>query len=221
MYALPNSMGITGTPPHSSAESTAKAKKRESRRSSHSRWRFPVPVDLLLSLRSAELTGPPMTDAVPIGTFFTRQAAEEGACLLRANQIKCAVIAPPRTVSGLGLAMGDRPEYTVIVAPGDEQSARDSLEGFLGATWFLRTSDGRPSHSFETATPKRLRYHATAELEGDTQASNCIRLAGLLEQHRSNHVWDALKPDRRLAGLTLDEWARACGCEVAPPQTTG
>jgi hypothetical protein len=82
-----------------------------------------------------------MAATVPIATFLTRQAADEGAELLRANQIKCAVIDPPAMSSVLGRAMGDRPQHTLIVAVGDERRARESLDGFLGARWFLRTAD--------------------------------------------------------------------------------
>jgi hypothetical protein len=35
-----------------------------------------------------------MTDTVPIATFQTREGADEAAGLLRANRIKCAVVAP-------------------------------------------------------------------------------------------------------------------------------
>jgi hypothetical protein len=157
-----------------------------------------------------------MAATVPIATFLTRQAADEGAELLRANQIKCAVIDPPAMSSVLGRAMGDRPQHTLIVAVGDERRARESLDGFLGARWFLRTADGRPSHSFEAATAERLRFHAQTELDGEGWvATDCLRLAGLLEQHGSAHVWDAFRRDQHLEGRTLDEWAHACGCEPA------
>jgi hypothetical protein len=161
-----------------------------------------------------------MTDTVPIATFLTRQAADEGAELLRANEIKCAVVDPPRMSSGLGIIMGDRPQYTLIVAPEDERRARDSLAGFLGARWFLRTADGRRSHSFEAATADRLRSHAKAELDGEGwAATDCVHLAGLLEQRGSTHVWDAFRREAQVEGRTLDEWARACGCE--PAQASG
>ena len=118
-----------------------------------------------------------MTDTVPIATFLTRQAADEGADLLRANGIKCAVVDPPSLSSVLGRALGDRPQYTLIVAPGDERRARESLDGFLGARWFLRTADGRPAHSFEAATAERLRLHrgrtrSTARRAGRPPAAN-------------------------------------------------
>lgn len=157
-----------------------------------------------------------MTATVPIASFLTRQAADEGADLLRANAIKCAVIDPPAMSSVLGRAMGDPPQYTLIVAPGDEPRARESLDGFLGARWFLRTADGRRSHAFEAATAERLRFHAWTELDGvGWAAADCLRLAGLLEQHGSAHVRDAFRRDRQLEGRTLDEWAHTCGCEPA------
>jgi hypothetical protein len=157
-----------------------------------------------------------MTDTVPIATFLTRQAADEGADLLRANGIKCAVVDPPSLSSVLGRALGDRPQFTLIVAPGDERRARESLDGFLGARWFLRTADGRPAHSFEAATAERLRLHARTQLDGEGwAATDCLRLAGLLEQHDSAHVWDAFRRSTQLEGRTLDEWAHACGCEPA------
>jgi ABC-type amino acid transport substrate-binding protein len=67
-----------------------------------------------------------MTDTVPIATFLTRPAADEAADLLRANRIKCAVIDPPVMSSVLG-TVGDRPQYTLIVAPEDEGRAREYL----------------------------------------------------------------------------------------------
>jgi hypothetical protein len=157
-----------------------------------------------------------MADTVPIAMFLTRQAADEGAELLRANQIKCAVLDPPPTSFGLGLVMGDRPEYALIVAREDGRRAGDALEGFLGARWFLRTADGARSHSFEAATAERLRSHAKAELDGEGwSATDCLHLAGLLEQRGSTHVWDAFRREPELEGRTLDEWAHACGCEPA------
>lgn len=161
-----------------------------------------------------------MTDTVPIATFQTRQGADEAAGLVRANRIKCAVIDPPGMTPVLSLAMGDRPRYTLVVASEDERPARDALEGFLGARWFLRAMDGQRSHAFEAATPERLRYHATTELGGEGwAATDCAHLAGLLEQHGWAHVWDAFHRETQLEGRTLDEWARACGCESAGPGT--
>jgi len=72
-----------------------------------------------------------MTETVPIATFLTRPAADEAADLLRANRIKCAVIDPPVMSSVLGLSMGERPQYTLIVAPEDEGRARESLGGSI------------------------------------------------------------------------------------------
>jgi hypothetical protein len=79
-------------------------------------------------------------------------------------------------------------------------------------------ADGRPSHSFEAATAERLRHHAQTELDGEGwAATDCLRLAGLLEQHGSTQVWDAFRRDKPVDRRTLDEWATACGCEPAQP----
>jgi ABC-type amino acid transport substrate-binding protein len=72
-----------------------------------------------------------MTATVPIATFLSRPAADEAADLLRANRIKCAVVDPQVMSSVLGLSMGDRPQYTLIVAPEDEARARESLGGSI------------------------------------------------------------------------------------------
>jgi hypothetical protein len=69
-----------------------------------------------------------MTTTVPIATFLSRPAADEAADLLRANRIKCAVVDPPPLSSVLG-TVGDRPRYTLIVAPEDENRAREALGG--------------------------------------------------------------------------------------------
>jgi hypothetical protein len=157
-----------------------------------------------------------VSETVAIARFQSRQGADDAAGLLRANQIKCAVVDPPPPTFW---SMGVRQDVAVVVAREDERRAREALDGFLAARWFLRTADGERDHAFETATPERLRRYAEAEEDaGGWAAADCARLARLLEQHGWNLVWDAFHHGRTLEGRTLDEWAHACGCEQSANQ---
>ncbi len=160
-----------------------------------------------------------MTDTtVPVATFETRPGADEGAELLRANGIRCAVVDPP---VGIGALVGiSRPVggYAIVVASDDEEPARETLDGFPGARWFLVGADGRRTHAFESATPQRLRRQARDGADpGGWAARDCERLAGLLEHAGHGQVFEAFRHESVLEGRTLAEWARSCGCEPVDP----
>jgi len=156
-----------------------------------------------------------MDDTTPIASFRTPDAANAAAELLRANAIKCAVAdspLPPVDPLSPGLRQGD--PHTVVVAVEDADDARETLDGFLDAAWFLRARDGRRVHAFETATADRLRRHAATEADPDGWAArDCARLADLLDAARAPQVAALFRHDRAVEGRTLAEWAHACGCE--------
>jgi hypothetical protein len=157
-----------------------------------------------------------MTETTPIARFLTRQGADDAAELLRANAVKCAVVDPPaHLVDPLYPGLRDAEYHTVVVAEDDADRARKALDGFLEAAWFLCTRDGRRAHAFETATSNLLRRHAASHADPDTWAArDCERLAGLLDDHRAPRVAALFGHGRAVEGRTLDEWARACGCEA-------
>jgi hypothetical protein len=156
-----------------------------------------------------------MTDTTPIARFETRQGADAAAELLRANAVKCAVVdpqTPPVDPLYPGLPHGER--HMVVVATEDADRARETLDGFLDAGWFLQTRDGRPVHAFESATAERLRRHAATETDPDGWAArDCERLADLLDTHDVPQVSALFQHDGAIEGRTLADWARACGCE--------
>lgn len=156
-----------------------------------------------------------MPDTTPIARFLTRQAADDAADLLRANAVKCAVVDPPmHLVDPLYPGLRDAEYHTVVVSNGDAGSAREALDGFLEAAWFLRAHDGRRVHAFETATAERLRRHAATEADPDGWAAgDCARLAALLDAARAPHVAALFRHEPAVEGRTLAEWAHACGCE--------
>jgi hypothetical protein len=158
-----------------------------------------------------------MTETTPIARFLTRQAADDAAELLRANALKCAVIDPPmHLVDPLYPGLRDAGYHTVVVAADDADAAREALDGFLDAAWFLRSRDGRRMHAFETATAERLRRHAATEVDPDGWAGrDCERLAGLLDDRRAPQVAALFRHQHAIEGRTLAEWARGCGCEPA------
>jgi hypothetical protein len=160
---------------------------------------------------------PPMTETTPIARFQTREGADDAAELLRTNAIKCAIVDPPlHLIDPLdpGLRRADR--YTVVVATEDIDRARETLDGFLEAAWFLCSREGQRAHAFESATAERLRRHATTDADPDTWAGrDCERLAGLLDDHRAPRVAALFRHGRVIEGRTLAEWARGCGCEPA------
>jgi hypothetical protein len=157
-----------------------------------------------------------MTETTPIARFQTRQGADDAAGLLRTNAIKCGIVDPPmHLIDPLdpGLRRADR--YTVVVATDDADRARETLDGFLDAVWFLCTREGQRSHAFESATAERLRRHAATDADPDTWAArDCERLAGLIDDHRAVQVAALFRHERTIEGRTLAEWARACGCEA-------
>lgn len=158
-----------------------------------------------------------MTDTTPIARFETRQGADDAAELLRANAIKCAVVDPPmHLVDPLYPGLREAEYHTVVVAAEDADRAREAIDGFLEAAWFLRTRDGRRAHAFETATAVRLRRHAATEADPDGWATrDCERLADLLDDRRAPRVSALFRRERTVEGRTLTEWARGCGCEPA------
>ena len=156
-----------------------------------------------------------MDDTTPIASFHTADAADAAAELLRANAIKCAVAdSPLPPVDPLSPGMPQGEGHTVVVASEDADRAREALDGFLDAEWFLRDHDGRRMHAFETATPDRLRRHAATEAEPDGWAArDCVRLADLLDGNRASQVVALFRHERTIEGRSLAEWAQACGCE--------
>jgi len=158
-----------------------------------------------------------MDDTTPIASFRTADAADAAAELLRANAIKCAVAdpsEPPMDPLYPGMPQGEG--HTVVVADQDADRAREALDGFLVAAWFLRARDGRRVHAFETATAERLRRHAATAADPDGWAArDCTRLADLLEAGRAVQVAGLFRHERAVEGRTLAEWAHACGCEPA------
>jgi len=156
-----------------------------------------------------------MTDTTPIARFETRQGADAAADLLRANAIKCAVVDPPTPpVDPLSPGMPHGERHLVVVATDDADRAREMLDGFLDAAWFLRTRDGRRVHAFESATAERLRRHAATEADPESWAArDCERLADLLDAGTVNQVSELFRHERAVDGRTLAEWAQACGCE--------
>jgi hypothetical protein len=108
----------------------------------------------------------------------------------------------------------DAEYHTVVVAEDDAASAREALDGFLDAAWFLHTRDGRRVHAFEAATSGLLRRHAASHADPDTWAArDCERLAGLLDDRHAPQVAALFRHERVVEGRTMAEWARACGCE--------
>jgi hypothetical protein len=160
---------------------------------------------------------PAMTETTPIARFQTREGADDAAEMLRTNAIKCGIVDPPmHLIDPLdpGLRRADR--YTIVVATEDADRARETLDGFLEATWFLCTREGQRSHAFESATAERLRRHAATEADPDGWAArDCGRLANLLDDNRATQVVALFRRERVIDGRTLAEWARACGCEPA------
>ncbi|HEY2868454.1 MAG TPA: hypothetical protein VGJ11_03035 [Gaiellales bacterium] len=158
-----------------------------------------------------------MTDTTPIARFLTRQAADDAAELLRANDVKCAVVDPPmHLVDPLYPGLRDAEYHTLVVAADDAGQARQALDGFLDAAWFLRGRDGRRVHAFETATAERLRRHVATDADPDGWAArDCGRLADLLDAARAPQVAVLFRHERAVEGRTLAEWAEACGCEPA------
>jgi hypothetical protein len=156
-----------------------------------------------------------MADTTPIASFHTSDAAAAAAELLRANAIKCAVAESPLPpVDPLSPGMPQGEGHTVVVAGEDADRARESLDGFLDAGWFLRARDGRRVHAFETATAERLRRHASTEADPDGWAArDCVRLADALDAGRAAQVAALFRHERTVEGRTLAEWAQACGCE--------
>ncbi len=153
-----------------------------------------------------------MPDTVPIAELESQQGAEEAADLLRANAIKCAVVDPMN--AGPFPSMGGG--HVVVVAVEDEAAAREALEGFVVANWFLCTASGDRYHAFETATPELLRRHAESQPDpAGAQAQQLLRLSELMTQNRWPRVADAFASEDALEGWMLDEWAAACGCERA------
>jgi hypothetical protein len=157
-----------------------------------------------------------MTDTTPIARFLTRQAADDAAELLRANAVKCAVVDPPmHLVDPLYPGLREAGYHTVVVADDDAGRAREALDGFLEAAWFLRARVGRRVHAFETATAERLRRHAATDPDPDTWAArDCGRLADLLDAGHVRQVAALFRHERAIEGRTLAEWAHACGCEA-------
>lgn len=156
-----------------------------------------------------------MDDTSPIASFRTSDAADAAAELLRANAVKCAVAESPLPpVDPLSPGMPQSEPYTVVVACEDADRAREVLDGFLDADWFLRARDGRRVHAFETATAERLRRHAAAEADPEGWAArDCARLADLLDAGGAPDVAALFRHERAIEGRTLAEWAQACGCE--------
>ncbi|HEX5248517.1 MAG TPA: hypothetical protein VFW14_02510 [Gaiellales bacterium] len=156
-----------------------------------------------------------MDDTTPIASFRTPDAADAAAELLRANAIRCAVAdapLPPVDPLSPGLPQGEG--HTVVVASEDAERAREALDGFLDAAWFLRARDGRRVHAFETAAAERLRRHAATEADPDGWAArDCARLADLLDAARAPQVAALFRHEPEVEGRTLAEWAHACGCE--------
>ena len=160
-----------------------------------------------------------MTETTPIGRFQTRQGADDAAELLRTNAIKCGIVDPPmHLIDPLdpGLRRADR--YTVVVATEAADRARETLDGFLEAAWFLCTREGHRLHAFESATADRLRRHAATDADPDGWAArDCERLADLLDATRTPQVGALFRRERAIEGRGLAEWARACGCEAVEP----
>ena len=156
-----------------------------------------------------------MDDTTPIASFTTPDAADAAAGLLRANAIRCAVVdSPLPPVDPLSPGMPQGEPHTVVVASEDADRAREALDGFLDAGWFLRARDGRRVHAFETASADRLRRHAATEADPDGWAArDCARLADLLDAERASQVAALFRHERAVEGRSLAEWAQACGCE--------
>jgi hypothetical protein len=156
-----------------------------------------------------------MTETTPIARFETRQGADDAADLVRANGVRCAVVDPPMDpVDPLYPGLRDARYHTVVVATEDAERAREALDGFLDAAWFLRTRDGSRVHAFESATADRLRRHAATEADPDGWAArDCERLADLLDAGRVPQVSALFRREHVVEGRTLAEWARGCGCE--------
>jgi len=156
-----------------------------------------------------------MDDTTPIARFLTGDAAEDAAELLRANGVRCAVVAPPmHLVDPLYPGLRDAEYHTVVVAADDAAGAREALDGFIDAAWFLRARDGRRLHAFETASAERLRRHAATEADPEGWAArDCGRLADLLDAAHAPQVAALFRHERTIEGRTLAEWAHACGCE--------
>jgi hypothetical protein len=154
-----------------------------------------------------------MTDTTPIAGFRTWGDADAAAELVRANGIKCAVVELPMPINAIVPTPSD--DYGLVVAAEDAVHAREAIDGFLEAGWFLRTQDGRRTHAFETATAERLRRHAETEADPDGWAArDCRRLADLLDASQAAHVSALFGHDGLIEGRSLAEWARACGCEA-------
>jgi hypothetical protein len=151
-------------------------------------------------------------DTVPIAELESQQGAEEAADLLRANGIRCAVVDPMNV--GPFPSMGGG--HVVVVAVEDEAVAREALEGFVLARWFLCTASGERFHAFETATADLLRRQSESQPYADGASTTQLRrLSELLTENRLQRVADAFASGDALEGRTLDEWAAACACERA------
>jgi hypothetical protein len=157
-----------------------------------------------------------MSETTPIARFLTRQGADDAAELLRANAVRCAVVDPPwHLVDPFYPGLRDAGYHTIVVADDDAGKAREALDGFLDAAWFLCARDGRRVHAFETATSELLHRHAATDADPDTwTARDCVRLAGVLDDHRAPQVAALFRHERVIEGRTLAEWAHACGCEA-------
>jgi hypothetical protein len=154
-----------------------------------------------------------MTDTTPIAGFRTWGDANAAADLVRANGIKCAVVELPTPINAVVPTPSD--DYGLVVAADDAVHAREAIDGFLEARWFLRTRHDRRTHAFETATAERLRRHADTEADPDGWAArDCRRLADLLDASRAAQVRALFEHEGAIEGRSLAEWARACGCEA-------
>src|SRR5436305_7242203 len=108
-----------------------------------------------------------MTDTTPIARFLTRQAADDAAELLRANDVKCAVVDPPmHLVDPLYPGLRDAEYHTLVVAADDAGQARQALDGSStppgscgGATGgaCTRSRPPRPSACAATSRPTPTR----------------------------------------------------------------
>ena len=171
---------------------------------------------------------PPVRPTVELAAFHTAEGASEVADLLEANGIQSSVestqhgSALPNMGSYAAAFRDAGYDWRLFVAEEDETRARDAVQGMFASKWFLRAPDGHPYHSFEAATVEVLRAHVAAQREDDRSSEfgrlGAGYLADAMQRQRWHTVWQAFHEGhihhrhRLLDGLTLDDWARRCGC---------
>lgn len=166
-----------------------------------------------------------MPDVVAVAFLQSDESAQGALELLRANGIKCAIghgLSESMGLRGAGpLRPGSgRRRIPVVVGMVDQRRAQEALKDLFAARWWLLNPAEQRFLAFEDATPEQLRHQAQTHLDAtDAQRSALYHLAELLEQHRWGHVGQgfvrAFRHDAKLAGLTLDQWGEACGCQSA------